>query len=523
MSSAYALTVILMVAFPLLLAVALRRRFRTLWILWTAGALAFFLSQIYHLPLNNWLADIGLIGSIGPDAPNLLRTSIVLGLSAALSEGLMRLVTFWFLNRHRLVPNWQDGVMVGLGHGGTEAMILGAMTALSVAALLGLRETDLSTLNLSAEQLTQLTRQLDLLSGSPLMAAMPLFERVVAISLHVAVSLLFWLAFRLRQPLYIVVGILYHATLDATIVYAGQFIDNVWLLEGLVFLLALPGIAFIWWAYRRYGADQATHRPPPWGLEWRQWATMTRKELIEQWRTWKVLVIGAVFILFGLASPLLARFTSEILMSVPGAEEFADLIPVPTTADAINQYLKNLTQFGFIIAILAGMGAIAGERDRGTAAMILSKPVPRWAFVSSKFTAQALVYLLALVLAGLSALLYTNLLFDPPLLAGPFLWGTILLWVWLLAFVAVTLLGSSIGRSVLIAAGLALLGSVILLIAGSFPQAATLLPSGLIAWISQLGLPDPAPVNGWGALVGTVVLILFCLVTAVGVVERQEI
>lgn len=523
MNAPYAITVVLMISLPLLLAVALRRRFRTLWLLWTAGAVAFFLSQVYHLPLNNWLADIGLIGPVSPEAPDLLRTAIVLGLSAGLCEGLMRIMTFWLLNRRRLVPQWQDGVMVGLGHGGIEAMILGAMTALSVAALLGLRETDLSTLDLTAEQLTQLTRQLDLVSGSPLLAATPLIERLLAISLHVAVSLLVWLAFRNRQPLFAVAGILYHSFLDATLVYAGQFIENVWLLEGLVFLLALPGLAVIWWTFRQYGAGQATHRPPSLRLEWRQWATMTRKELIEQWRTWKVLVIGAVFIVFGLVSPLLARFTSEILLSVPGAEQFADLIPVPTTVDAIGQYLKNLTQFGFIIAILAGMGAIAGEKDRGTAAMILSKPVPRWAFVGSKFAAQSFVYFLALVLAGLAALFYTNLLFDPPLLAGPFLWGTLLLWLWLLAYVAVTLLGSAIGRSVLIAAGIALLGSVLLLIAGSFPQAAALLPSGLIAWISQLGLIEPAPVNGWGALAGTVVLILFCVVTAVGVVERQEI
>jgi ABC-2 type transport system permease protein len=331
------------------------------------------------------------------------------------------------------------------------------------------------------------------------------------------------LAFRLHRPLYAVAGILYHAFVDATAVYVGQFVANMWLMEGVVLLLTLPGWVFIWWTYRRYGADQATHRPPPIRLEWRQWATMTRKEMIEQWRTWKVVVISVVFIVFGLVSPLLARFTSEILLSVPGAEQFAGLVPVPTTADAIGQYLKNLTQFGFIIAILAGMGAIAGEKDRGTAAMILSKPVARWAFVGSKFTAQSIVYLLALLLAGSAALFYTNLLFDPPLMAGPFLWGTLLLWLWLLAYAAITLMGSAIGRSVLIAAGIALLGSVILLIAGSFPQAAALLPSGLIAWISQLGLSDPAAVNGWGALIGTVVLILFCLVTAVGVVERQEI
>ena len=63
------------------------------------------------------LADLGLIGPIGRDAPNLLRTAIVLGLSAGLCEGLLRLLTFWWLNRRGLVEHWSGAVMVGLGHG----------------------------------------------------------------------------------------------------------------------------------------------------------------------------------------------------------------------------------------------------------------------------------------------------------------------------------------------------------------------------------------------------------------------
>src|SRR5690606_13807569 len=135
-------------------------RFRALWLLWTAGAVAFFLSQVYHLPLNNLLTRVGLIGPIGPDAPDLLRTAIVLGLSAGICEGIMRVVTFWFLNRRGLVDYWSGGVMVGLGHGGIEAMILGAFTALSVAGLLSLQGTDLSTLGLPADQLAALNEQL---------------------------------------------------------------------------------------------------------------------------------------------------------------------------------------------------------------------------------------------------------------------------------------------------------------------------------------------------------------------------
>jgi len=512
-----------MIAVPLLLAIALRRRFRAPWLLWTAGAMAFFLSQVYHIPLNNLLGRVGLIGPIGPGEPDLLRTAIVLGLSAGLCEGLMRVVAFWWLNRRGLVERWSGAVMVGLGHGGLEAMILGAATALSVAALLALRGTDLSALDLPADQLAAVQRQLAAVTGSPLPAVLPFVERLLAMALHLAASLLVWLAFRRRNALYVVAAILYHALVDATAVYAGQFITNPWLLEGVVLLLALPGLALLLWSYRRFGAAEVRHAPPPLRAEWGVYLTLLRKELLELWRTRKALVILVVFLLFGLTAPLMARFVTEIIKSVPGAEQFAGLIPEPKAADAVAQYIESITQFGFILTLLLAMGLIAGEKERGTASMILSRPAPRWAFVLSKFDALALVYLPAVLLAGLGAGYYTNLLFEPGLALGPFLLGNVLLWLWLMAVAALALLGSALGRTTLIAAGLGLLFCVVLFIAGAFPQAAALLPGGLVAWAAQLGVPDPAPVNGWGALAGTLVLILFCLVTAVGVVERQEV
>ena len=45
---------------------------------------------------------------------------------------------------------------------------------------------------------------------------------------------------------------------------------------------------------------------------------LLRKELLEQWRTLRLPVIATIFLLVGLSSPLLARFTPEILKSVAG-------------------------------------------------------------------------------------------------------------------------------------------------------------------------------------------------------------
>jgi ABC-2 type transport system permease protein len=485
----------------------------------------FVAAQMVHLPLNEWLADAGLIGPIAKDAPHFLRTAVILGFSAAICETLARVVGFGLLFRFRKAENFADGVMVGLGHGGIEAMLIGAvLTAASVGALLSLQNSDLSSLGLTPEQLTAVTHQLDLLDSSPLTAFAALLERTVALTLHVVVSVLVWLSFKRRNPIYALAGLLYHAFFDATAVLLSQYLSNAWVIEGFLVALALPGLVWLWrvWPWRVEPRDAQ----PPRLLnsprtDWQLFRTAVAKELRQQWRTRQLIIVCAVFLLFGLMSPLVAKFTPELLKSIEGAEQIATLIPEPTTADAMVQYIKNLTQFGFILAIVLGMSAVAGEKDKGIATMILSKPMTRWAFVLSKFTAQSLVYLLAILLGAMGAYYYTAVLFDS-LELGPFLFGNFLLWLWLMVFAAVTLLGSTIARTVGAAAGIAFVGSVLVLLSGSLPQIGPLMPSALVAWAGQLGLGTAVPANA-GALVMGVVLIVVMLITAVAVFEVQEL
>ena len=107
---------------------------------------------------------------------------------------------------------------------------------------------------------------------------------------------------------------------------------------------------------------------------------LLRKELLEQWRTLRLPVIAAVFVLIGLGSPLLARFTPELVEALGGAQ-FQIVLPPPTTADAVDQLIKNVSQFGILVAVLLAMGSVATEKERGTAGLILTKPASRGAFL----------------------------------------------------------------------------------------------------------------------------------------------
>ena len=123
----------LMMLFPVILGWRLLRRLRVSFRIWALGAGCYVVSQVVHLPLN-WL--LGLSGSSGPlsGAP-LWVVGLSVGLSAALCEELARYAFMrgWLAKRGEL--GWHRGVVFGAGHGGIEAMILGAMVGMGVVNL----------------------------------------------------------------------------------------------------------------------------------------------------------------------------------------------------------------------------------------------------------------------------------------------------------------------------------------------------------------------------------------------------
>lgn len=541
---AYTLSILLMIVLPVVFAAGWRRMRPTPWLLFSLGTLTFILSQAVHLPLNYWLTTLNFLPTPADTTFPLWRNALTLGLTAGLCEELARAGGYALLQRWK--PAWlrfQDGVMLGLGHGGFEAMVFGGvLTAASVSALIPLIGTDLTTLGLSSAQVAIVKLQLDSLTAAPWNAGLPLLERLIAMTGHVVFSLLVWQAFARNQVrkdwFWILIAILYHALLDFVAVIGVTKMQGQALLLELVFAgVVLPGVGWAVWRARR------EHVPRPqtdMRGEWRVFGIVTMKEFRQLWRTNRLLVMGAVFLLFGMGSPLLAKLTPELLNSIPGAEQIANLIPEPTAGDAMAQYLKNLSQFGFILAIVLVMGAVVSEKERGVVPMILSKPMPRWAFILSKFTAQAGMYLGGFVLAGLGAYYYTVILFGA-LDFGGFALLNGLLFLWLLTFVALGLLGSVLGRSTAAAGGIGIGLAVVMMLLGSLPQYGALFPGGLLAWATQVGVQAAgAPASalsgglGSGAAVGmvtaqggaaasSVALIWLMLVLAIGVFEQQEL
>ena len=232
--------------------------------------------------------------------------------------------------------------------------------------------------------------------------------------------------------------------------------------------------------------------------------TFLRKELLEQWRTLRLPVVAMIFLLVGLSSPLLARFTPDILEAVAG-DQFQVVLPTPTAADAVDQLAKNLGQFGGLIAVLLAMGSVATEKERGTAALFLTKPLSRAAFLTAKLLAIGLTLGVSVAIATAGAWFYTLVLFEPLALPGVAA-GGVLQWLTLMAWASITFVGSTLTRSSLAAAGLGIVAFIVVGILGVLPNVGTFLPTGLggPGRALALGVPGPDPIV---PTVATIVLI----------------
>jgi ABC-2 type transport system permease protein len=249
-------------------------------------------------------------------------------------------------------------------------------------------------------------------------------------------------------------------------------------------------------------------------------AVLLHKELLEQWRTWRMLVVGIIFAVFGIGSPILARYLPEFVKALAGSQ-LAIQVPTPTITDAILQFQKNLGQTGILAAILLAMGSVAVEKERGTAALLLTKPASRGAFLSAKIAAIGVTLLVGVGIAAIGGYAYTVILFSAPSLVG-YLAMCGLVWLSLLTYAALTFLGSTLTRSSMAAAGIGIGGMVLLLLISGLPTIGAWAPANLAAPGQALALGLPAA-DLPAALATTIALIGIAYVLAWLSFRRQEL
>ncbi len=255
LSLTHFLNALSMIALPIGLALYLTSRWKLSGRIWLAGAATFLLSQAGHVPFNLGMSALLNRTSLVnlPAAGQRAFNAAFLGLSAGLFEELFRWGMFrWWLKDAR---SWRRGVLAGAGHGGAEAILLGALALYGYLQLTALRGTDLSKV-LPAGQVSQALGQISAYWSMPWYdSLLGTVERLLALPIQVALSVLVLQAFVRRQPAWVALAVAFHALVDAAAVLALPL--GVYVTEAIVGGFALVSLVLI---LRLRRAEPA---PPP--------------------------------------------------------------------------------------------------------------------------------------------------------------------------------------------------------------------------------------------------------------------
>ncbi len=148
----YPLNAVLMIGVPIAVGYYLTRRFAQGWGIWFLGVVTFLLAQIgsgfFTRAVNGLLADSAIVS--WPAVSQMALDGLLLGLSAALwEEGMRYVVLRWWAKD---VRSRRDGILMGAGHGGAMAIVLGIFALFYVSQMFRYRNADLSAL-VPADQL----------------------------------------------------------------------------------------------------------------------------------------------------------------------------------------------------------------------------------------------------------------------------------------------------------------------------------------------------------------------------------
>jgi len=240
----FSLNGLLMIAMPIFLAGYLARRFKLEWEIWLIGGATFILSQVGHIPFNAGLNALfrNNILPLPPADQMIAFNAVVGGLSAGLWEELSRYSMFrWWLKDAR---SWSRGVFAGAGHGGAEAIILGILVLAAFFKLSAYRNTDLTTIIPSAQLATAQAQIVSYWSAPWYATLLGAVERFFTLPVQIAFSVIVLQAFTRKQWFWVWLAVLYHAFVDASVVFLLKPLGIYWT-EALVGGFAVLSVIII--------------------------------------------------------------------------------------------------------------------------------------------------------------------------------------------------------------------------------------------------------------------------------------
>lgn len=248
------ITILICFLFPVALAVYFYKREGISLKAVFVGAVTFFIVQpLVRIPLLHYIESTPwFVINITTDV---WLTAIFYGITAGIFEECGRFAAYKYLLKNNL--HWKSGVAYGIGHGGFEAWY--------IAFAMGPLNTLYSMLLLNSGKLNQVmtakgASKTAIESVQKVLLTVPSFsllyagtERIMAIIIQIALSLVVLYGVKNKKYIYLLYAILLHALVDSPIV----LIHNVTIIHIYVFICAVISLIFIIKSKKRPGFNAA--------------------------------------------------------------------------------------------------------------------------------------------------------------------------------------------------------------------------------------------------------------------------
>lgn len=248
-----------------------------------------------------------------------------------------------------------------------------------------------------------------------------------------------------------------------------------------------------------------------------------KKEILELYRNGKLLLVGILFVLFGIMNPAIAKLTPWIMELSAESLKESGMVLGSVSVDAMTswgQFYKNISMVLMVFVVLFS-GSMTNEYQKGTLINMLTKGLERWKVVAAKalvlFVLWSVCYWMHFgITYGYTAYFWDNSIASNLAWAAvcPYLFG-----VWLIGMVF--LFSSFLNGNIAVLIGIAVAVGANYLV-GIIPKAGKYLPVRLLS--SSEMLTGAARVSDfYGAMLVTLALCAAGFGLAVVVFNRKNV
>lgn len=237
--------IIISIIIPVLMCIIIKKKYNTSIKAFLLGCAGFFVfAGILESMLNQIILLVLPIGKTIQG--NIYVYALYGGLAAGLFEETSRFLIMKFLLKKEY-KNPFNSIMYGAGHGGFEVMFLigtGMLNNIIYSVLINTNQISVITATLPAEQKEQFEMVINqLIELKPYYYFAGFIERIPAVAIHIALSVIVWMAVTKKKTWLYPVAIILHALVDALCLIIGNQIKgmglNSLLVEPFVYICAI--------------------------------------------------------------------------------------------------------------------------------------------------------------------------------------------------------------------------------------------------------------------------------------------